>query len=475
MFASLKNKIREETGNDLSKLTAKITSSTVQKIDSFRGKSQSSASSITSIISSEGVKEDSPLDREELKCRLLKLEADFSRRLENKEKEWEEIINSKDKQIINLEKEKEDSHKKISELKSKLKTLEDFQQRLVEHQEDKDQLENFQSQELSKIKHLILQRDEELAEKTSALKDASIQLEKLRTEVARLRRQEEQLSDVQENAQTEVAEVKKSLELSENTSEKRKQQCNTLKNNVDQEQENCNNLKKIVSKLEKELQEEKNNSLNVQKTLSRVTQEKNAALLRNAEISQQIELVKQEKRRQESESNELLNKINQLENEYSKYKDTQVIEQQLKKNIADLEDQLADKNKSIRTLQLRLADMKKTLQHELRTPGNPNYHTDLLDNGSSAVIAPTRHTSVVTGFTQNVRRDDDDVNFKYLKHVVLKFLTGGDCEAQHLTKAISTVLKFSPDEERLVNDTMEWRRSWFGSRPKLPSKQKSAS
>lgn len=53
MFASLKSKIREETGSDLSKLTAKITSSTVQKIENFRGKSlQGSTSSLNSIVSS---------------------------------------------------------------------------------------------------------------------------------------------------------------------------------------------------------------------------------------------------------------------------------------------------------------------------------------------------------------------------------------------------------------------------------------
>lgn len=40
-------------------------------------------------------------------------------------------------------------------------------------------------------------REQELFEKSSALKDASAQLEKLRNEVMRLRGQEELLSDVQ--------------------------------------------------------------------------------------------------------------------------------------------------------------------------------------------------------------------------------------------------------------------------------------
>lgn len=73
-------------------------------------------------------------------------------------------------------------------------------------------------------------------------------------------------------------------------------------------------------------------------------------------------------------------------------------------------------------LQLRLADLKKTLQQELRTPGNPNYHTDLMENnGPAAVLQPSLIST--KNFPSIVKRDEDDVNFKYLKHVVIKFLT----------------------------------------------------
>lgn len=68
---------------------------------------------------------------------------------------------------------------------------------MIEYQEDKEQLENFQTQEIAKVKHLVLLREQELADRTIAFKDCSQQLEKLRTEVSRLRRQEELLSDVQ--------------------------------------------------------------------------------------------------------------------------------------------------------------------------------------------------------------------------------------------------------------------------------------
>lgn len=116
--------------------------------------------------------------------------------------------------------------------------------------------------------------------------------------------------------------------------------------------------------------------------------------------------------------------------------------------------------------------MKKTLQQELKSPGNSFFDNDL---NTAAILAPSHSSTknVVQPFI--VKRDDDDVNFKYLKHVIIKFLTSREYEAQHLTKAVSTLLKFSADEEKLLQDTLEWKMSWFGSRPKIGNGQGSKS
>jgi golgin subfamily A protein 1 len=76
-----------------------------------------------------------------------------------------------------------------------------------------------------------------------------------------------------------------------------------------------------------------------------VTAEKNTALLRNAEISQQMELVKQEKRRQESEMTDLINKLMQVEDENKKHNEGKALEQDLRNHVAELEDQISEKNK----------------------------------------------------------------------------------------------------------------------------------
>ncbi|CAG9840539.1 unnamed protein product [Diabrotica balteata] len=471
MFTSLKNKIREETGSDLSKLTAKITSSTVQKIESLRGRStQGSTSSLNSIVSSEGIKEDGSIDSDDFKKRLMKLEADFVKKLDHKETEWRELLKDKDKRIQSLEKDREEFQNQLASLKESLRSAEEFNTKILLHKENNEQLENLQCQELAKVKSLVLLRDQEILEKSTALKDANAQLEKLRSEVVRLRRQEEILSDVQGNVKTDLNTAKKNLENVENELEKSEDVCNKLKISVDSEHSINESLKETISKLEKDLAEERSNSINVQKTLTRVTSEKNTVLLRNAEISQQMELVKQDMRRLEREMTDHLNKLNTLEEENDKLKDSVLVEQRLRKNILELEDQIMEKNKNIKTLQLRLADMKKTLQQELRTPGNPNYHSDLMDLNSAAILTPTQVST--RHFPSFVKREDEDVNFKYLKHVIFKFLTSREYEAQHLIKAISTLLKFTQDEEKLIQDTLDWKKSWFGTKPKYPATSK---
>lgn len=119
MFASLKNKIREETGNDLAKLTNKITSSTVQRFDLLKGRSQhGSSSSINSIVSSDGV------ESEEVRRRLGKIEADYAKKMDQKELEFREALAERDKQLERLETENNGLLKQVGQLKDALSNIE---------------------------------------------------------------------------------------------------------------------------------------------------------------------------------------------------------------------------------------------------------------------------------------------------------------------------------------------------------------
>ena len=48
-------------------------------------------------------------------------------------------------------------------------------------------------------------------------------------------------------------------------------------------------------------------------------------------------------------------------------------------------------------------------------------------------------------------------------------------QAKHLTRAIAALLKLTGDEERLLQQHLEWKTSWFGTKPKLGSGQFSRS
>jgi len=65
--------------------------------------------------------------------------------------------------------------------------------------------------------------------------------------------------------------------------------------------------------------------------------------------------------------------------------------------------------------------MKKTLQRELKIPSS------LLDSdveASAAILNPSSSKTV----TARHNSREDDVNFKYLKHVLIKFLTSREYE-----------------------------------------------
>lgn len=66
--------------------------------------------------------------------------------------------------------------------------------------------------------------------------------------------------------------------------------------------------------------------------------------------------------------------------------------------------------------------MKKTLQRELRVPSSS---LDSDAEPSAAILKPSS-SKTVTARHNNTR--DDDVNFKYLKHVLIKFLTSREYE-----------------------------------------------
>lgn len=130
MFASLKNKIREETGSDV---VIKVNPPFGKRAPSSRGRHSrtGSTTSLNSIMSTDGVRDDqnvspisSKFDEEELQKILAKKDAEFEKILKDKELEWNKQLEERENDKISALKEKEDLDKRILELEELLKITE---------------------------------------------------------------------------------------------------------------------------------------------------------------------------------------------------------------------------------------------------------------------------------------------------------------------------------------------------------------
>ncbi|KAH8029922.1 hypothetical protein HPB51_005721 [Rhipicephalus microplus] len=134
--------------------------------------------------------------------------------------------------------------------------------------------------------------------------------------------------------------------------------------------------------------------------------------------------------------------------------------------------------------QQRMSDMKKTLQKELKNHQGAATVTAVLniegssctasdvpppvDHGGSAGDSAAKAETALQDAAQPQRSDsklEDDINFKYLKHVVFKFMTSKEDEAQHLIRAVSVLLRFTADEEQMIREHLEWKNSWVEPPP----------
>ncbi|NXJ15913.1 GOGA1 protein, partial [Odontophorus gujanensis] len=132
---------------------------------------------------------------------------------------------------------------------------------------------------------------------------------------------------------------------------------------------------------------------------------------------------------------------------------------QLQKDNRDLEQQIVEKNKMIKQLQQRMTELKKTLQKELKI--RPDSEVPEVREKTNSEV-PNASVTVTNNSDLN---DSREINFEYLKHVVLKFMSCRESEAFHLIKAVSVLLNFSQEEENMLKETLEYKMSWFGSKP----------
>lgn len=196
-------------------------------------------------------------------------------------------------------------------------------------------------------------------------------------------------------------------------------------------------------------------------------------LLKNAELTQTEESLRQDLKQEHDEMEELLEQIKGLQRNvqvHEKNEKDLMLEieglnfkiqekEALEKENQMLSEELAEKNKSIKVLNQRLMDLKKTLQEEIRDKDHDLKMTTDNNNNHPKMVLHSSNGSVTM----------DEISFKYLKHVIMKFVTCRESEARHLLKAVSTILMLSSEEERLLDEMYKWKMSWFfgGSKPDI--------
>lgn len=194
-------------------------------------------------------------------------------------------------------------------------------------------------------------------------------------------------------------------------------------------------------------QEEKTHNLSLKDRIAQLSEEKDHFVVRNAELSQQVSLSQQQLQRTEKELYELQDKFCNTDKENQQIKlllaDAEARDEnsertcKLRSQIAELEAAFSEKNKTIKLQQQRLADMKKTLQKELK---NQNNDADCLSVPTSLPIAPK--SPILSQAPQSAKSEMEEVNFKYLKHVIFKFLTSREYEV--IRFACFTILLVCP-------------------------------
>ncbi|XP_038206723.1 golgin subfamily A member 1 isoform X2 [Zerene cesonia] len=532
MFASLKSKIKEETGSDISKLTSSWRSG------AFLGRITLRDDSSTTSPSSSGQADStsdsiSPQMQTYLSDRTggqvdqVALQQQYATQLEEKLRDrdlyWEQRIEELKLSLASVQgeeavaaqtvartaqaeaskaiTERDAAQKQLNELKTRLAAAENAQDRLDILTEEVEQSRREWVRERAELTAALGAADartRDLADELQLLRAAlppdhprhhvhdddkrdtqptgCADYDRVCRERAVLSRQLQEakmvLADVKTSWSAQIAALEtqdKTMELEsriqELTNENRElvkalEDERTLVQILKEKIEKSNSLsdeqKAEVNHLNSMMTDMQHDYIDIQRKLDKEKREKDEVLLRNAQISQNVEKSLCNVRFLESEVVDLKSKITELEAIIAQHKENQAEcmlikeneearnktieelktrietiadnESTLKKTIQDLEAEICDRNKKIKTLDNRISDMKKTLQRELQSS-----KSDL--------------TSA----------EEQDISRRYLKHVVLRFLTGRELEARQLTRALAALLRLSAHEEALLRAALPAR------------------
>ncbi|XP_032020998.1 golgin subfamily A member 1 isoform X1 [Hylobates moloch] len=359
------------------------------------------------------------------------------------------------------------------------------------------------NQESSRVQQQALALEQQFLERTQALEAQIMALERVRAadqtaaeqgmrqleqENAALKESRNEYERSLQNHQFELKKLKEEWSQREIVSVAMAQALEEVRKQREEFQQQAANLTAIIDEKEQNLREKTEVLLQKEQEILQLERGHNSALLQIHQLQAELEALrtlKAEEAAVVAEQEDLLRLRGPLQAEALSVNESHVTSRamqdpvfqlptagrtpngevgamdltQLQKEKQDLEQQLLEKNKTIKQMQQRMLELRKTLQKELKIrPDNELFEVREKPGPEMANMAPS--------VTNNADLTDArEINFEYLKHVVLKFMSCRESEAFHLIKAVSVLLNFSQEEENMLKETLEYKMSWFGSKP----------
>ncbi|XP_059193207.1 golgin subfamily A member 1 isoform X2 [Centropristis striata] len=373
--------------------------------------------------------------------------------------EWSAEKAFLDQQVCLLE---QQSQEKASRLEETITSLQTETQMLHDNMADLDKQRSEASSTLSQQMEELEQCRAELSSRQTVSTEIAKALEETRRQKEELQTQVGELTTSLQTSQQELSSVTEKLAL-------REEDIKTLKNEVQCRQASLVQLQEEVEQQRVQMEQmelDKDSQLiSLKEELVSQTQQLDACQARISYLEVEVETLTEQLHSPEvcEEDQNGSVTVDDLDH--------------IQKVNRELEQQLTDKSRTIKQLQQRLAELKRTLQKELKLKAEPEaegkekvpesraekqekFCADLLP--TCTLSPPTSKTTVTNTSDLN---DSREINFEYLKHVVLKFMSSREAEAFQLIRAVSVLLNFTREEEDMLKQTLEYKMSWFGSKP----------
>ncbi|KAJ8285742.1 hypothetical protein GJAV_G00030410 [Gymnothorax javanicus] len=424
-----------------------------------------------------------------------------------KEESWNSYRERTEAQISSLEQQVQESSKRLSSSEQQVADRDVQIQKLQgEWTMEREQL---QQQGLERVGHLetqvsALETERDLERTTAQHHISELEQEREALRVSRcelesaLHRRTEELEQTRAelgSRQTVSVEIAKALEETRKQREELQQQVGEMTSTLTARGEEMAKVSEQLGLREAELATLQEELQTAQSSLSALQAEtedvRRRAAEREEEKDSQLVLLKQEILTQKQHLDTCQSRVSDLEVEVAtlteqlhapedcgKEQNGAVTVDDLahmQKMNKELEQQLNEKNKTIKQLQQRLAELKRTLQKELKLkPDQESEGKEKLPEGKVekpevpeklCSEAPPPAVSSATVTNTSDLNDSREINFEYLKHVVLKFMSCREAEAYQLIKAVSVLLNFTREEEDMLKETLDYKMSWFGSKP----------